>query len=62
MRLEAGLSQRDLIKRMKEVSEACAYNRFSISRLENGNFTPSLGTLVLIAKACGYKIVLKKGK
>lgn len=62
MRTAAGLTQAALVARMVAIDKSCGYNREAISRLEHSRFLPSFHTISLIAKACGYKIVLKKGK
>ena len=62
MRTAAGLTQSTLVARMVAIDKSCGYSRSSISSLEHGRFSPNFHTVSLIAKACGYKIVLKKGK
>jgi len=62
IRKAAGLTQAALLARMVAIDKTCGYSRSSISSLEHGRFLPTFHTVSLIAKACGYKIVLKKGK
>ena len=51
-RREKNLSQQDL-------AEATGINRSDISKLENGNANPSLGTLKRIAKGLGKKLDIR---
>lgn len=49
LRKEAGLTQEELAKR-------CGMQKSNISRLESGNYNPSLDLLVKIANGLGKKI------
>ncbi|MGC2239175.1 MAG: helix-turn-helix transcriptional regulator [Pyrinomonadaceae bacterium] len=52
IRREAGLSQ-------TEAARLSAYAQATVSKLERGQYYPPLVGLKRIAKACGYRVVIR---